>query len=166
MNNYNSLGAIIGGINGTAVYRLSQTRELVSQQAMKDLLRLEILMGTQKGHFAYRLAWENTSTERIPFLPIHRRDLISIEEGNSTFSQKDPDKINWKKFEMLGDVLISIQRSQATPYPKIAQNIEILRMIMDARFTKDEEALYERSLQIEAPGAGENVWRRLHLFQR
>jgi hypothetical protein len=94
LNNYNSLGAIVAGINGTAVHRLVQTRELLSPQAQKDFMRLEILMGTQKSHFAYRLAWENTTGEKIPFLPLHRRDLVSAEAGNKTFTEDGQGKIN------------------------------------------------------------------------
>lgn len=139
LNNYNSLGAIIAGINGTAVHRLVQTRELVSQQAQKDFMRLEILMGTQKSHFAYRLAWENTSTERIPFLPLHRRDLVSAEEGNRTFVGEKVDRINWGKFEIMGDVIVGIQRSQGTPYPNINRNLEVQRLVLDGKFPKDDD---------------------------
>ena len=139
MNNYNSLGAVIAGINGTAVHRLAQTRELVSQQAQKDFMRLEILMGTQKSHFAYRLAWENTTIERIPFLPLHRRDLVSAEEGNPTFVGGSLERINWRKFEIMGDVIVGIQRSQGTPYPTISRNLDMQRLILDGKFSKDDD---------------------------
>ncbi|MCJ1246294.1 hypothetical protein MMC30_003500 [Trapelia coarctata] len=139
LNNYNSLGAITAGINGTAVHRLLQTRELVSQQAQKEFMRLEILMGTQRSHFAYRLAWENTSTERIPFLPLHRRDLVSAEEGNRTFVGEKLDRINWGKFEIMGDVIVGIQRSQGTPYPNINRNLDVQRLVLDGKFTKDDD---------------------------
>lgn len=85
LNNYNSLGAVLAGIKGTAVHRLLATRDLVPQTVSHDFLKLDILMGPQKSHFAYRLAWENSSGERIPYIPLHRRDLVSAAEGNSTF---------------------------------------------------------------------------------
>jgi len=139
LNNYNSLGAVIAGINGTAVHRLTQTRELVPQQSQKQFMRLEILMGTQKSHFAYRLAWTNTSTERIPFLPLHRRDLVLAEEGNRTYFDDGNTRINWKKFELMGEVVVGIQRSQGTPYPTIARNEEVQRLVLDGRFPKDDD---------------------------
>lgn len=86
LNNYNGLGAVMAGIKGTAVHRLVATRDSVPQAIGRDFMKLEILMGTQKSHFAYRLAWENSSGERIPYIPLHRRDLVSASEGNSTFS--------------------------------------------------------------------------------
>lgn len=140
LNNYNSLGAVIAGINGTAVHRLSQTRELVFPEAQKQFMRLEILMGTQKSHFAYRLAWENTSTARIPFLPLHRRDLVVTEEANSTFVPgSDGDLINWKKFEIMGQVVVDIRKSQQLPYPSFRRNDEVQRLVLDCTFTKDDD---------------------------
>ncbi|KAI9826165.1 MAG: hypothetical protein M1819_007421 [Sarea resinae] len=154
LNNYNALGAVIAGINGTAVHRLSQTRELVSPAAQKNFMRLEILMGTQRSHFAYRLAWENSSTERIPFLPLHRRDLVSAEHGNRTFVGEGGKRINWKKFEVMGEVVIEMQRSQATPYPNITRNEEVRGLILDGKFSKDDDELYERSICLEEPCGG------------
>ena len=139
LNNYNSLGAVVAGINGTAVHRLYQTRELVPHHVQKQFMRLEILMGTQKSHFAYRLAWANTSTERIPFLPLHSRDLASAEEGNQTYIDEGCTRINWKKFEIIGEVVVSIQRSQATSYTSILRNEEVQRLILDSKFTKDDD---------------------------
>ena len=139
MNNYNSLGAIIAGISGTAVYRLAQTRELVSQQVQKDFLRLEILMSAQRSHFAYRLAWENTTSERIPFLPIHRRDLVSAEEGNKTFVGDRNDRINWRKFEIMGENIISVRNSQRMPGPILDRNRNVQHLVLDCRFSKDDD---------------------------
>ncbi|KAL8812520.1 MAG: hypothetical protein Q9200_000955 [Gallowayella weberi] len=139
LNNYNSLGAVVAGINGTAVHRLYETRELVPHHVQKQFMRLEILMSTQKSHFAYRLAWSNTSAERIPFLPLHSRDLASAEEGNPTYLDEESKCINWKKFEIIGDVIISVQRSQATPYTNISRNEEVQRLILECQITKDED---------------------------
>ena len=139
LDNYNALGAIVAGINGIAVHRLAQTRELVSPAVQKDFMRLEILMSTQKSHFAYRLAWENTSARRIPFLPLHCRDLVTAEEGNRTFLGPGNDRINWKKFEMMGEIVASIRESQGIPYPHIHRNLDVQKLILDGRFSRDED---------------------------
>ena len=194
MNNYNAVGAMIAGINGIAIHRLAQTRELVPSPVQKDFMRLEILMSTRKSHFAYRLAWENTSSERIPFLPLHRRDLVSAEEGNATFAGPDHERINWRKFEVMGDMIVSLKESQGLPYPRIRQNIDIQRLILESRFSQDEDVsqlltsflvesstcckaydflaefvcsqeLYERSLNVEGPTMNEPR-KRFNWFQR
>ncbi|RAL58807.1 hypothetical protein DID88_009117 [Monilinia fructigena] len=61
LNNYNGLAAVLAGINGTAIHRLTQTRNLVPPDVQKRFARLVLLMGTQKSHFAYRLAWGKLS---------------------------------------------------------------------------------------------------------
>lgn len=105
-------------------------------------MRLVILMGTQKSHFAYRLAWDNSFAERIPFLPLHRRDLVSAEEGNKTFVGDMKTRINWRKFEVMGEVVLGIQRSQKTPYPHLARFDEVTRLILDIKLSGDDEVCF------------------------
>lgn len=219
MNNYNTMGAVLAGIKGTAVHRLVATRDLVPPQTGRDFMKLDILLSSQKSHFAYRLAWENSSGERIPYSPLLRRDLVSASEGNSTFvgDKKQPaevlaphpgvsvfqsaagnrnsrepppggvtgkERINWRKFEIMGEVIVGVQRAQGTPYPPCNKNEEIRNLILDVKISKDDDVspildpacalsyllplhvnepggadiwqeLYDRSVNLEAAGAGE-----------
>lgn len=143
LNNYNSLGAILAGVNNTAVHRLAATRDLVPQDVVKDWARLEILMAQSRSYSAYRLAWENSSGERIPYIPLLRRDLVGAMAGNKTFVGDEPDgRINWRKFEIEGDVIVMIQRAQGLPYRASVlggRNEEIRSMILDLKLSKDEE---------------------------
>ncbi|KAI0156598.1 ras GEF [Xylariaceae sp. FL1272] len=150
LNNYNGLAAVLAGINGTAIHRLSQTRALVPADVQKRFARLVLLMGTQKGHFAYRLAWENSPLPRIPFIPLHRRDLVSAEEGSITFVGPQGDRLNWKKFEVLGEVILPIMRSQTTPYPNLSKHDTARELILDCLMPTDEEDIFQRSLQVES----------------
>lgn len=113
-------------------------------------MRLEILMGTQKSHSAYRLAWSNTTRERIPFLPLHCRDLASAEEGNPTYVDEGRNLINWKKFKIIGEVVISIKRSQAIPYSFTSRNEGAQRLILDSRFVKDDDVSAPRDGLVHA----------------
>ncbi|KAK4142957.1 ras guanine nucleotide exchange factor domain-containing protein [Dichotomopilus funicola] len=149
MNNYNGLAAVLAGINGTAVHRLASTRSLVTASVQKRFAGLELLMGTQKSHFAYRLAWENSPLPRIPFMPLHRRDLVSAEEGSKTFVGSGGDRVNWKKFEVLGEVLLPIMKSQGQPYPNLSRNDVCKELVLDCRMSTDDEDIYQRSLQVE-----------------
>jgi hypothetical protein len=142
LNNYNGLAAVLAGINGTAVHRLAQTRALVSPEVQKRFARLVLLMGTQKSHFAYRLAWENSPLPRIPFMPLHRRDLVSAEEGSRTFVGANGDRINWKKFEVLGEVLLPVMKSQGQPYPNLHKHEHSRELILDCRMSTDDEVSY------------------------
>jgi hypothetical protein len=139
LNNYNGLAAVLAGINGTAVHRLSQTRNLVVADVQKRFARLVLLMGSQKSHFAYRLAWENSPLPRIPYMPLHRRDLVSAEEGSMTFIGQDGDRINWKKYEILGEIILPIIKSQGTPYPNLSKHDTARELILDCLMPTDEE---------------------------
>ncbi|KAK1965310.1 RasGEF domain-containing protein [Colletotrichum sublineola] len=154
LNNYNGLAAILAGINGTAVHRLSQTWALVPPESQKSFAKLGILMGTQKSHFAYRLAWENSPLPRIPYIPLHRRDLVSAEEGSKTFVGPDGDRVNWKKFEVLGEVLLPLMKSQGTAYPNLSKHEAARELILDCRMPTDEEEIYQRSVQVESTAGG------------
>lgn len=142
MNNYNGLAAVLAGINGSAIHRLAQTRAAISAEAQKRHAGLALLMGTQKSHFAYRLAWENSSLPRIPFMPLHRRDLVSAEEGSKTFVGPNGDRINWKKFEVLGEVLLPIMKSQGQPYPNLQRHDACKELVLDCRVTTDDEVRF------------------------
>lgn len=219
LNNYNALGALIAGVKSTSVHRLAATRELIPPALGRDWLKLEILMAPSKSHATYRLAWENSPGDRIPYLPLHRRDLVTAEQGNRTFigdssaaipsSESGPDppadaRINWRKFEIMGDVIVSLQRAQDAGFRSIAAaaaavgatagaassppgsadfspsgsgtalaltpsltvtgdsglglgpgglkaHEQVRELVLDARLVKDEEDLYDRSVQCEPP---------------
>jgi len=139
LNNYNGLAAVLAGINGSEIHRLTQTRALVSAEVQKRFARLVLLMGTQKSHFAYRLAWENSPLPRIPFMPLHRRDLVSAEEGSRTFVGPNGDRINWKKFEVLGEVLLPIMKSQGQPYQSLHRHDMSRELILECRMPTDDD---------------------------
>jgi hypothetical protein len=151
MNNYNSLGAVVAGINNSAVQRLHATKELIDPAIGKNFLQLDVLMGSQRSHAAYRLAWENTSGERIPYIPLHRRDLVAAAEGNRTFIGPDSDSkiaakvdfrermINWKKFEIMGKEVVGFQKAKETPYPSLNRNDEIKSLLIDLGIDNDDD---------------------------
>lgn len=176
MNNYHALGAIVAALNSEEIVRLSQTHELVPQEHQKQFWRLKILMSHQKSHASYRMAWENSSGERIPYLPRVQEDLTKAAVGNPTFIGGG---INWKKFEVMGETIVSIQRSQEQPYSfpeRTARGQDIDRLILGTKIVEGNEVsdiikieyhllmriqetadpqqeLYERSKLVEPPVA-------------
>ena len=129
-NNYNTLGSLISAIKGVPIQRLALTAASVPEATAKEFGRLELLMGATRSHAKYRLAWENSFAERIPYLPLVRRDLAAAENGNRTFLGPEGDKINWKKFEIMGETIISIQKSQERPY-NFVRNEELTKLVLE-----------------------------------
>lgn len=140
MNNYHALGAIVAALSGEEIVRLAQTHELVSQDQQKQFMRLKILMGHQKSHAAYRMAWDNSSGERIPYLPRIQEDLTKAGQGNPTFIGGSKN-INWRKFEIMGDTIVSIQQSQEQPYnfsEKTQRGIDMDKLILETKVLECE----------------------------
>lgn len=138
MNNYNGLAAVMAGIQNTGVGRLAQTQALISDECRKQFMRLEILMGLQRSHFAYRLAWQNSTLPRIPYVPLSRRDLASADEGSKTFVGPKGDRINWSKFEVFGGVILPIMKSHSTPV-NLEKHDNAREIILDCFISADED---------------------------
>lgn len=143
LNNYNSLGAFLAGMSSTAVHRLNATRDLLPPDLQKDWMKLEILMSPTRSYSAYRLAWENSSGERIPFLPLPLRDLVGAQEGNRTFIGDEADgRVNWLMFEVMGEVIVGIQKAQGLPYRSLMagpKQDELRSLVLNLSLIKDDE---------------------------
>jgi hypothetical protein len=142
MNNYNSLGAIVAGINGPEVHRLAATRQLVPQSVLTSFMRLTILTGPSRSYAPYRMAWENSFSERIPYVPLLRQDLTMAASANQTLIGSN---INWKKFEIMGEAIVGVQRSLEHPYVFPARTIrseEIVKLILESRIVEESEVSF------------------------
>jgi len=146
----------VAGVTGHEIARLTATRDLVPPEVQKQFLRLTILMGTSRSHAAYRMAWDNSFQERIPFLPLVRQDLTMAASANPTIISNN---VNWKKFEIMGEVIVGLQKSLETPYTfpqRSNRTEEITRMLLETKILEESEdsadpgsELYDRSVQVE-----------------
>ncbi|GAB7337094.1 hypothetical protein MBLNU457_g2494t2 [Dothideomycetes sp. NU457] len=172
LNNYNSLGAILAALDSTAIHRMEATKSFISPEANKDLMKLQVLMSQTRSYTSYRLAWENSNAERIPYLPLPIRDLTGAETGNKTFVGNETDgRINWAKFEVMGDVLVGIQRAQGLPYRAAmlqASMTDFTRaLFLHTTVILDDDTLFHRSQQIEPTGSVPSGGSRLkNLFNK
>lgn len=149
LNNYCSMGALLAGLGCSQVQRLVASRDLVPEVVRKDFMKLEILMSSQRSYFGYRLAWDNSPGEKIPYLPVIRRDLLGAETGSKTFLDGDnqgeafgpgkPGRLNWRKFEVMGDIVAGMQRAQSVPFQKLQKNEEVRSLVVDTRISRDED---------------------------
>lgn len=70
LNNYNSLMAILAGINSASVLRLKQTRHaVITKKIYKQFQSLEKLMSTDKSFCSYRMALKASSGGGAPGIP-------------------------------------------------------------------------------------------------
>ena len=68
---------------------------------------------------------------------------MSAEEGNKTFVGEEREgRINWKKFEVMGDVIVSLQKAQGTQNKSFgggSGNQIIKELVLDGRLVRDED---------------------------
>ncbi|KAI1003312.1 hypothetical protein K3495_g4896 [Podosphaera aphanis] len=168
MNNYYGLAAILAGLNGSAIYRLSQTWSLIPTDVQNRYTSLSTLMGTQDSHSAYRSAWDKSRLPRIPFIPLHRRDIVTAEKGSQTFIGVNEERINWKKFEVLSQVIVPIMKSQMVSYSSLQHSKHARELILDCKVIVDDEEIYQKSLAVEnhASTANESGKKKFLWFQK
>lgn len=80
---------------------------------------------------------------------------------NQAFDRRQhepPKKINWTKFEIMGETLLGISRAQVHAYPSVAlnpPNEEFKGLLLRSRIVRDEDEMYQRSIGLEpGPGSG------------
>lgn len=150
-NNYNTLQAVLAGINCTAVHRLRHTRALVQEnkELHKRFLSLARLMRADRASAAYRLALENSSGRIIPFIGVHLHDILSTADGNVSRRPSD-GAVHWRKFSLLHDAIGTLTRAQraGASAPPIESQPDLTRLILDVPILDEEEA-WQASLLIE-----------------
>ncbi|CEG73749.1 hypothetical protein RMATCC62417_09072 [Rhizopus microsporus] len=146
MNNYNSLMAVLAGMNNAAILRLKQTRQIVATKKIyKQFLSLERLMSTDKSFCAYRMALRASKGSGIPYLGIHTQDLVSLAEANKDFR---PDgTVHWDKYRLMGETIMSIMKFKHPGYT-IDPDLPLLLSIADCPILSEDE-LYKKSTLVE-----------------
>ncbi|KAI8809147.1 ras guanine nucleotide exchange factor domain-containing protein [Cladochytrium replicatum] len=145
-NNYNSLMAIMAGINSLVIFRLKQTRRLIENTpAYRQYESLQELMGTESGFGRYRAALKASEMPCIPYLGVFLRDLVYSHEA---YKDRKPDgTINLPKFLLLGDLIMMMKSFQVRPY-NITKEPYIRALIVDQPLM-DEDIAYQRSIELE-----------------
>jgi len=119
VQNFNSLIAIISGLNNSSVRRLKRTWALITPKALKELQQLEDLMSGTYNFGRYRetlsrIQDEEDSGPCIPFLALILRDLTFLNDGNP--KKFKSGLYNFTKLRRVGETVFSLVPFQSTPY--------------------------------------------------
>ncbi|TPX38376.1 hypothetical protein SmJEL517_g00194 [Synchytrium microbalum] len=145
-NNFNSLMAVLAGLNSAPIARLHNTRKLlVDRTTFQTFEALEKLMSSEKSFSAYRFALKRSELPCIPYLGLFFRDLLYIDEMNK---DRRPDgTVNLPKFLLMGDTIMMIRNFQQRSY-QVSRDPYITRVISDTPLMNDDDA-YNTSLEME-----------------
>ncbi|KAI9273633.1 ras guanine nucleotide exchange factor domain-containing protein [Sporodiniella umbellata] len=134
--NYNSLMAVLAGINNASVLRLKQTRQaVIGKKLYKQFQSLERLMSSDKSFCSYRMALKATKGPGIPYLGIHNQDLVSLAEANK--DHRIDGTIHWDKFRLMGETIMSIMKFKYQRF-NIKPDRKLLLSIADCPILSEE----------------------------
>jgi hypothetical protein len=141
--------AILSAFDNSSVGRLKKTWELVSSRTCQTLAQIRKLMGSNRNFTEYREMIHSVNPPCIPFLGIYLQDLTFIEDGNPHYLRKNSNLINFAKQQKSAEVIREIKQFQSPGYifQPVKELQEFIKYNLDN--SKDVDALYERSLEIE-----------------
>jgi len=161
LRNYNTLMAILAGLNMSATHRLKHTVALLDTQyiAKRDaLLELVSPSGSYKN---LREAWQGAAGAVLPYLGVFLTDLTFIEDGNADVLRTTATGvplINARKRAMVYETLAQVQLFQAPTrrYDKNIVRTEPLHTWLSALPAEHDARLYDMSLAREPRGIDES----------
>eukprot|EP01116_Phalansterium_solitarium_P022542 TRINITY_DN7483_c0_g1_i1.p1 TRINITY_DN7483_c0_g1~~TRINITY_DN7483_c0_g1_i1.p1 ORF type:complete len:750 (+),score=198.76 TRINITY_DN7483_c0_g1_i1:128-2377(+) len=145
-HNYNTLMAVISGLNHGAVSRLNQTWAALPKPYVSSLATLMTFTESSGNYRKYRKEVAESPLPLIPYFAIYLRDLTFIEDGNDAYLSDGV--INFQKMRMLAKVFQEIARFQAMEYT-FPESPEILDWLSKHRTVKEDKELYRISKQWE-----------------
>ncbi|XP_076369185.1 rap guanine nucleotide exchange factor 2-like isoform X2 [Tachypleus tridentatus] len=113
--NFNSMFAILSGLDHGAVSRLRSTWEKLPSKYSKLFKDLSDLMDPSRNMCKYRtlISSENTQPPMIPFYPVVKKDLTFIHLGNDS---RVEGLVNFEKLRMLAKEVRQLVNMCSAPY--------------------------------------------------
>ncbi|CAF3430089.1 unnamed protein product [Rotaria sp. Silwood1] len=115
MKNFNSMFAIVSGLDHKSVQRLQSTWERVQDKHKKIFEELKSLLDLSRNMSVYRNLLKNEFVVPpiIPMFPVCMKDLTFIHLGNPT---QDDGLINFEKLRMIAKEIRHITNMASSPY--------------------------------------------------
>lgn len=153
LNNFNTLMAIVAGLNHSSVQRLKKTWELIPSRSLTTLHDLERLMTPAGNYSAYRVVEARKHQHFLPFFGLALKDLVFANDGNP--KRLENGLINFGKLRLLASAVQRIMIYQSNRYEFEVEQ-EYYNYCDKPVYIQDEARLYRYSLLCEPRASGEN----------
>jgi len=158
LNNFNTLLALLSGMQNAGVHRLNWTKAELDRRTVEEYETLMAKMSSDRAYRAYRDHILSCTPPCTPYLGIYLTDLTFVEDGNPDFiNSKRTGKqlINWTKRRFVHNVIAEIQMYQYKPYSiqPVYQIERLLSRTVDGHSYVDDDPLYKLSLKREPRSA-------------
>lgn len=151
LHSYNTLLAVVGGLNHFSVKRLNQTWVHVDKSKKEELSKLTEFFNSQMNYSKYRQTVSALNKDfHIPVLGILLKDLVAVDSQAKDYSDSALGIVNMNKYRLLWTLLSGMRQAQLTP-PKSPPDIEHMRILRAAvnQTNMDDDALEELSFSRE-----------------
>ncbi|KAH6594554.1 hypothetical protein BASA50_006504 [Batrachochytrium salamandrivorans] len=149
MSNFNSLMAIMTGLNSSTIARLKKTWDSISAKTKTMFENVQRVTNHARNYSEYRALLKRAPLPALPFLGLFLTDLTFTDDGN-------PDKrnegrlINFDKYAKTARIIQDVQRYQLPfSFVDVAGVQEFLLEAVDREGRRDAQELYEISLAYE-----------------
>uniref|UniRef100_A0AC35U876 Rap guanine nucleotide exchange factor 2 n=1 Tax=Rhabditophanes sp. KR3021 TaxID=114890 RepID=A0AC35U876_9BILA len=115
LRNFNSMFAILSGLEKPAVRRLQNSWERVPSKYVKMLNDMQSLLDPSRNMSKYRQHLINCSQDPpvIPIYPVFKKDLIYSHEANPTYCDK---LVNFEKLRIIAKIIKSVTKLSIIPF--------------------------------------------------
>ncbi|KAK6039716.1 RasGEF domain protein [Cooperia oncophora] len=131
LRNFNSMFAIMSGLDKPAVRRLHSTWERVSGKYIRMLEDVQQLVDPSRNMSKYRQHLAEVSQEPpvVPIYPVIRKDLTFSHEGNPTYCDK---LVNFEKLRLIAKSVRAVSKLSSAPYEISSMAARSGNLISDA----------------------------------
>ncbi|KIH56964.1 RasGEF domain protein [Ancylostoma duodenale] len=115
LRNFNSMFAIMSGLDKPAVRRLHSTWERISGKYIRMLEDVQQLVDPSRNMSKYRQHLAEVSQEPpvVPIYPVIKKDLTFSHEGNPTYCDK---LVNFEKLRLIAKSVRAVSKLSSAPY--------------------------------------------------
>ncbi|KAJ3123880.1 hypothetical protein HK098_001580 [Nowakowskiella sp. JEL0407] len=159
LNNFDTLMAILCGLEAAPIHRLKRTWELLKAKETAAFESLRALMSSTKNFSKYRDELKSCAPPCIPFLGFYFTDLTFIEDGNPD-TLKNTNLINFGKRMKTAEVIRDIQQYQLSFALAEVKELQIY-LTNSLQDVHDDVDPYEKSCELEPRESEEGKITRL-----
>ncbi|KAJ1551730.1 hypothetical protein HK096_002893 [Nowakowskiella sp. JEL0078] len=160
LNNFDTLMAILSGLDAAPTHRLKRTWELIKPKDLQSCQMLRDLMSPTKNFSKYRDELKSCAPPCIPFIGFYYTDLTFIEDGNPDFL-KDSKLINFSKHLKTAEVIRDIQQYQLAFALAEVKEIQAFLKSSFVDANDQEQDPYDKSIELEPRESEEGKIARL-----
>ena len=148
LGNYNSLMAILGGLNNSSVHRLAHTSASLSTRSRQIFESLSEIMSSSRSYASFRAHYLSCKPPAIPFIGVYLTDLTFIEDGNPN---EVGELVNFSKRVLVHTIIVDVLRYQNVNYQ--LKLIPQLQSFISKLPRLPQDDLYATSLILEPRNA-------------